>query len=119
MSMVQETLGIDAMTAQWVPLCGQDDLEDGTMMAFEVGNYQVALYRVDGSYFATTNVCSHAYTLLTDGWLDDRLVECPLHGAQFDVASGEVMRGPADCPVQTYEVRIKDNSVEVKLDLQE
>lgn len=116
MTMIQEANGIEAMTAQWVPLCAQDELEDGAMAAFEVGDYQVALYRVGGSYFATTNVCSHAYTLLTDGWLEGRLVECPLHGAQFDVASGEVVRGPADCPVQAYEVRINDNLVEVKLD---
>lgn len=85
------------------------------MRAFEYGDVRVALYVVDGDVYATNNICSHAFALLTDGWLEDGLVECPLHGAQFDVRNGEVARGPAECAVSVFETRTSDGVVEVLL----
>jgi nitrite reductase/ring-hydroxylating ferredoxin subunit len=104
------------MTQSWVGLCRFDELEDEAMQAFEVGPRRIVLYLVSGKVYATDNVCSHAFALLTDGWLEDGLVECPLHGAQFDVTTGAVVRGPADCPVATFETRVNDGIVEVLLD---
>jgi nitrite reductase/ring-hydroxylating ferredoxin subunit len=83
------------------------------MYPFDVGPHRIVVYYVAGIVYATNNVCSHAFALLTDGWLEEGLVECPLHGAQFDIATGAVVRGPADCPVETFETRIKDGQVEV------
>jgi nitrite reductase/ring-hydroxylating ferredoxin subunit len=101
------------MTQSWIGLCRLDELEDEAMQPFEVGPRRIVLYLVSGQVYATDNVCSHAFALLTDGWLEDGLVECPLHGAQFDVTTGAVVRGPADCPVQTFETRVHDGVVEV------
>lgn len=99
----------------WVPLCSRVDLLDEGMRPFEFGEQRVVVYVVSGKIYATDNVCSHAFALLTDGWLEDGLVECPLHGAQFDVTTGAVVRGPADCPVATFETRVRDGQVEVKI----
>lgn len=101
------------MTDNWVALCALDDLTDGEMYPFDVGSQRIAIYFVSGKVYATNNICSHAFTLLTDGWLEDGLVECPLHGAQFDIATGTVVRGPADCPVDTFETRVRDGRIEV------
>lgn len=101
------------VTETWIGLCRADELVSGAMEAFEVGPRRIVLYLVEGNVYATDNVCSHAFALLTDGWLEDGLVECPLHGAQFDVKTGAVVRGPADCPVQTFQTRIQDGVVEV------
>jgi nitrite reductase/ring-hydroxylating ferredoxin subunit len=100
-------------TDSWVALCEFDDLGEDTMLPFEVGPHRIVVYRVGGRAYATNNVCSHAFALLTDGWLEDGLVECPLHGAQFDVTNGAVARGPADCPIETFKTRIQDGRVEV------
>lgn len=100
---------------EWVGLCPRDEMEDGSMRAFECGEVRIALYAVDGEIYATNNICSHAFTLLTDGWLEDGLVECPLHGAQFDVRNGEVARGPADCPVSVFKTRTDNGMIEVLL----
>lgn len=100
----------------WVGICPLDDLPGNGMYAFEVGTKRVAIYLIDGKVYATDNVCSHAFALLTDGWLEDGLVECPLHGAQFEVATGAVVRGPADCPVAVFETRILDGVIEIRAD---
>jgi nitrite reductase/ring-hydroxylating ferredoxin subunit len=100
----------------WVSICNLGDLSDDGMYSFEIGARRIALYLISGEVYATDNICSHAFALLTDGWLDDGLVECPLHGAQFDVTSGAVVRGPADCAIATFETRINDGVVEVLID---
>lgn len=102
-------------TIDWTDLCPRGELEDGNMYPFEVDGRRVLLCVVDDKVYATNNVCSHAFALLSDGWLEDGLVECPLHGAQFDVASGAPVMGPADCPINTYPTRERDGRVEVLL----
>ncbi|MCK1592105.1 non-heme iron oxygenase ferredoxin subunit [Bradyrhizobium sp. 169] len=102
--------------ANWVGLCDLGGFPSEGMHAFEVGAKRLAVYLIDGKVYATDNVCSHAFALLTDGWLDDGLVECPLHGAQFDVKTGAVIRGPAECPVAVFEMRIRDGLIEVLID---
>ena len=97
-------------------VCEADQVAEGAMFPFELEENKLVLYRVDGEIYATTNVCSHAFALLSDGWLDDGLVECPLHGAQFDVRDGSVARGPADCPIKCYRVRVQNGIVQTLLD---
>ena len=91
------------------------DIAEGDMLGLEVGDARVALYNVAGTIHATTNVCTHAFALLTEGWLDDAVVECPLHGGQFDVTTGQALCPPVDCNLAVYPVRIVDGMVEVDL----
>ena len=56
------------------------DLEEGAMKGIELGDLQIAVYNVDGEFYATDNICTHAFALLSDGFLDGDVVECPLHG---------------------------------------
>lgn len=102
-------------TESWTALCRHDEIPGDGMYPFEIGDLRVALYVLSGRLYATNNVCSHAFALLTDGWLDGNLVECPLHGAQFDFTTGEVARGPADCPVATFPTRVREGLVEVRM----
>jgi nitrite reductase/ring-hydroxylating ferredoxin subunit len=105
----------DAGNSEWRAVATLDDVDAGQMIAREVGDVHIALYNVDGSIFATDNVCTHAYALLTDGWLDDAVVECPLHGGQFNVCTGKAMCTPAEVDLQTYPVRIVEGQIEVLL----
>ncbi len=73
----------------------------------------VAVYNVDGCYYATSDICTHGHAHLSDGWFEGGLIECPLHAGQFDVKSGKGMGPPITCDVRTFPVRVVDGSVEV------
>jgi nitrite reductase/ring-hydroxylating ferredoxin subunit len=101
--------------SQWHVLAMLDEIGPGQMLAREVGEIHLALYNVDGEVFVTDNVCTHAYALLTDGWLDGNVIECPLHGGQFNVCTGAAMSEPVEINLQTYPVRLVEGRVEVQL----
>ena len=100
----------------WVRAAARADLAEGEVLGVKVAGHSIALYDVDGRIFATDNICTHAYARLSDGWLDDGLIECPLHAARFDVRTGKVLDPPATEDLKTYPVRVIDDTIEVKLD---
>ena len=97
----------------WVPVGGLPSAEG--MHAVTVGTLRLALYQVDGSLFCTDNVCTHAFALLTDGWLEGTVIECPLHAGQFDIRTGCGMGPPIDKPIRTYAVRVEGDQVEIAI----
>ena len=101
---------------QWVRAAARRDLSAGEVIGVEVGGQSIAIYDSDGELFATDNVCTHAYARLSDGWLDGKTIECPLHAARFDVRSGKVLDPPATEDLKTYPVRLVDDEIQVKLD---
>ena len=105
----------DEGSSEWRVVATLDEIDVGQMIAREIADVHIALYNVDGSIFATDNVCTHAYALLTDGWLDDAIVECPLHGGQFNVCTGKAICTPAEVDLKTYPVRIVEGEIEVLL----
>ena len=77
-----------------------------------VGNGQeVAVYNVDGQLYATQNNCTHRGGPLCEGTLAGEIVTCPWHGSQFNVRTGEVVDGPAEVPLKTYRVEVRDGKV--------
>jgi nitrite reductase/ring-hydroxylating ferredoxin subunit len=64
----------------------------------------VAVFNVEGSFCATQARCTHRQGPLSEGKLDGSTVTCPIHGAQFNVCTGVVLRGPASDPLKTYRV---------------
>lgn len=100
----------------WVRAASRGDLTEGEVIGVEVAGRPMALYDVDGSIFATDNICTHAYARLSDGWLDGELIECPLHAARFDVRSGKVLDPPATEDLKTYPVRLVGDEIQVKPD---
>lgn len=94
----------------WVRLAAVDELEFESLPC-EHGEAKIALFKVDGGVYATGNVCTHDYALLTDGFLEDGCIECPLHAARFDVRTGAVACGPACEPLKTYPIQIRDGEV--------
>ena len=97
----------------WHAVCATADIAVGAMMAFEIGDLQIAIYNVGGEFFATDNICSHEYALLTDGLLEDDRVECPLHGACFDVKTGKAQCEPAEIDLRVYPTRLTGDRVEI------
>ncbi len=89
------------------------DLPPGEMMQVRVGRQRIGLYNVDGEFFATDDTCSHEEASLTEGFLFDDIVECPLHGAAFCVRTGEVEAFPAVISIDTFEVRVVDDQIQI------
>jgi nitrite reductase/ring-hydroxylating ferredoxin subunit len=101
------------LVSEWQTVAAEADIPPGEMLAKEVGSSSVVIYNIDGAFFATDNVCTHAYALLSDGWLDGDIVECPLHGGQFDVKTGKAMSDPVTCDLRVFPVRCSDGKIEV------
>lgn len=84
---------------------------DGGVMAVTIDKIPVALYRFGEDYLATGNVCTHQYALLSDGFVEDGCVECPLHQAVFDLRTGKALSGPVSKDLETYAVKVEDGQV--------
>jgi len=81
----------------------------GTLV--EVSGTAVAVFRVDEDVYAIADRCSHAEASLSEGDVLDGEVECPRHGAIFDIASGAALTLPATKPVATYRAAVRDGEV--------
>jgi len=101
---------------KWVTVASRPKLADGDLLGVSVGEEQIALYNLGGEIFATSNICTHAFALLSDGWLDGEVIECPLHAARFDIRTGKVLDPPATEDLKTYPVRVVDDEIEVRID---
>ncbi|MER9801258.1 non-heme iron oxygenase ferredoxin subunit [Mesorhizobium sp. M0142] len=115
MTTAEKNKDIVSQNSEWIKLCAISDLEEDTVIPFEIDDNRIAIYLIDNKVYATSNVCSHAFALLSDGWLEGTLIECPLHGAQFEITSGEVVQGPADCPITVFETKVEGGQVLVRL----
>ena len=101
--------------ADWVKVGPTGDVVEGEINSYTVGDRIVAVANVDGDLHAFDDVCTHQGCSLSEGELDGTVVECPCHGSQFDVLTGEVVNGPADEPIDVFEVRDEDEGLEVTL----
>jgi 3-phenylpropionate/trans-cinnamate dioxygenase ferredoxin subunit len=99
----------------FVTVAREDEVPEGEAKVFEVNDERVLLCRVEGSIFAIEDVCTHDDGPLGEGTLEGHAIECPRHGAQFDVRTGEVLSMPAAYPVKSFPVRVEDGEVKVDL----
>jgi 3-phenylpropionate/trans-cinnamate dioxygenase ferredoxin subunit len=89
------------------------DVPPGELLEVWVGGVSVALCNVQGEMYAIENVCTHDGGLLDAGMLEDYEVECPRHGARFDVRSGAARALPAVASVASFPVRVRGDDIEV------
>ena len=96
-------------------LAPAEDVAPGEAKAYEVEGRPVALCNVDGELYALENICTHAFAILSEGGLVGDRIKCPLHGALFDVRTGEAKSLPAVKAVPTHELKVEDGVVYVAL----
>jgi nitrite reductase/ring-hydroxylating ferredoxin subunit len=100
----------------YVKVAEVGDLSPGGAMKVEVHDHDVALFNVDGTYFAIGDVCTHAGGPLSDGQLEGEVVQCPWHGARFNVCTGEVLGPPAPKGVQCFSVKVEGDDILISPD---
>lgn len=93
----------------------EDEVEEGGTLPLEIDGELVCLAKVEGRIYAFTDNCTHISGPLNEGELEGHVLTCPWHGAQFDVRTGKVLRGPARQEILTYPVIIEDGIVFVQL----
>jgi nitrite reductase/ring-hydroxylating ferredoxin subunit len=95
----------------WVRVAAVDDIKPGDVIQVEVDDEPVVVANTGSEFLATTDICSHEYVLLHDGWLEGETIECPQHGSKFDMRTGEVLNPPATQPIAVYEVKVNGSDV--------
>jgi nitrite reductase/ring-hydroxylating ferredoxin subunit len=98
-----------------VRVCAQLEVAPGTVKAFAVGAAMLAVYNIDGTFYATDDECTHAAASLADGMIDGDVVECCMHMGSFHIPTGRVVQPPCEVPLRTYRVTLKDGDVLVDL----
>ncbi|TVR19089.1 MAG: non-heme iron oxygenase ferredoxin subunit [Anaerolineaceae bacterium] len=86
----------------------------GEPIVVDINRRWVAVYNIDGNYYAIEDRCTHDDGPLAEGELNGCIVTCPRHGARFDVTSGEALSGPAGTiNVPTYDVRVVGDEIQI------
>jgi 3-phenylpropionate/trans-cinnamate dioxygenase ferredoxin subunit len=100
--------------AEFVTVGTADEIGDGEAKAFEVGGQLIAVARSDGRLFAFSDICTHRQCNLSAGGdIGGTVITCECHGSEFDMGTGEVVEGPAEEPIATFEVREQDGELQV------
>jgi nitrite reductase/ring-hydroxylating ferredoxin subunit len=97
------------------PVCAAGDLPPGSVKSFEIGDEIVAVYNVDGTFYATEARCTHGFADLADGILDGDVIECSLHFGAFNVRSGKAVQAPCFTDLKTFRTEVRNGQVFVDL----
>ena len=99
---------------KWIQVGPSADLGEGSMVGIEHGDLQIAVYNVEGEFYATDNICTHSYSLLTEGFQDGPVIECAVHGGTFDIPTGEPGAWPCEKRLRTYAAVLEDGWVAIE-----
>jgi nitrite reductase/ring-hydroxylating ferredoxin subunit len=100
-----------------ISACKASDLAPSEIYQVIVeGRSPIAIYNLDGDYFATDDTCTHGDASLAEGDIEDGEVICPFHMGAFDIRTGAATAPPCVSPIRSYPVRVEDDTVYVQVD---
>ena len=102
--------------SEWVDAVSVDALSDGEHVVVEVDDVAVLLFNLENSFFALEDVCTHDGSEIASGCVKGGEIECPRHGARFDIRTGEVTAPPAYEPIDTFPVQVVNGRVQIRDD---
>ena len=100
-------------TNAFVVVAKTSEIAPGAVKVVRVGEASVGVANVDGEFFAFADVCTHDDGPVAEGELDDHIIECPRHGAKFDIRTGAVRQLPAVVPIPVYAVKVEGDTLSV------
>jgi len=102
--------------AEWIAACAAGDIDPEDVIPFDHGGRAYAIYRsADDRYYVTDGHCTHEQTLLCDGLVSGRVIECPKHNGRFDYTSGQALGAPVLADLRTYPARVMDGTVYIEV----
>ena len=99
--------------ATWHDVAARDALADEEVIGVSAAGVPIALFRLGDSYHALHDLCTHGQARLSDGYVEDGCVECPLHQGKIDIRDGAPRSAPITIPVRSYPVRVVDDRIEI------
>ena len=99
--------------ARYLTVGKTSDIAPGTVRVFDVGGQAVAVANVDGQFYAFADVCTHDGGPVAEGELDGCVIECPRHGARFDITTGAVLSMPAVVNLPVYDLKTEGGEVKI------
>jgi nitrite reductase/ring-hydroxylating ferredoxin subunit len=101
--------------APWHDVAARDSLDPDFPLGVEVNGQSVGLFLLDDKVHALDNICPHAFALLSQGFQEDGVIECPLHAARFEIATGKCLSEIGERDVKCFPVRVHEGRVSIQI----
>jgi nitrite reductase/ring-hydroxylating ferredoxin subunit len=98
-----------------IELCNTSDVDVGGALKVEQDDLILAVFNIDGEFFVTDDACTHGPGSLSEGYVEDDVVECNFHNGQFNIKTGEVVAPPCMIPVKTYRTVVENGKVFIEV----
>lgn len=102
---------------QWVEVAARDSLDADFPLGVEVNGQKVGIFLLGDEVHALEDICPHAFALLSQGFQEDGVIECPLHAARFEIATGKCLTEIGQRDIHCYPVRIQAGQVAINIPL--
>lgn len=99
----------------WQEVAELSQLDPEFPLGIEVEGTKIGIYQCGDAVHALEDICPHAFALMSQGYVEDGIIECPLHGARFEIAGGKCLNEIGQRDLQTYPVRVVDGRIAIKL----
>ena len=98
-----------------IELCNTSDVDVGGALKVEQDDLILAVFNIDGEFFVTDDACTHGPGSLSEGYIEDDVVECNFHNGQFNIKTGEVVAPPCMISVKTYRTVVENGKVFIEV----
>lgn len=105
----------DATTGTFITLAKTSDIPVGQFKSVQTQGKHLLVCHTEAGFYVIDDACTHDDGPLADGWLEGNAIECPRHGARFDVTSGKVLCLPAAMPIRSYQVKVEGDEIKVNV----
>lgn len=101
--------------AEWKNVASVSDVSAGRALGVNVNGKALAIFNIEGKFYALDEECTHAGGSLSEGYIEGKTVACPWHDAVFDITDGRALKAPACHDAPSYNVRVQDGMVQVEI----
>jgi len=99
----------------WQALADEAAIQEEEALGVQIGSHDIAICRLDGQIYAIHNICTHQYARLSDGYIEEGCIECPLHQGRFEIKTGAACGAPVSGTLRVYPVKVEEGKVWVEL----
>lgn len=100
----------------WHRVAARGDVHPDAPVQVKVGENLIALYDIDGAVYATSDICTHAFACLSEGFQEGDMIECPLHEGRFHIPTGKAQGAPVTVDLKVYPVKVDGDDILVEVE---
>ena len=108
-------MNTEDLSAEWHDVAARDQLDPDFPMGVEVEGQSVGLFLLDDQVHALDDICPHAFAMLSQGFQENGQIECPLHAARFDIATGKCLNEIGQRDIRCFPVKVEGGRVSVRI----